>query len=105
MPALTGLRRERAEASRQWRNGKFRNTLPVGPRIEGGSLPIMRDYFFGESRVPSGPLPVESPLEAWSKPVSSSGFRVTWLGHSTVLLELDGLRVLTDPVFGERASP
>jgi L-ascorbate metabolism protein UlaG (beta-lactamase superfamily) len=30
---------------------------------------------------------------------------VTWLGHSTVLLELDGKRVLTDPVFGDRASP
>jgi L-ascorbate metabolism protein UlaG (beta-lactamase superfamily) len=30
---------------------------------------------------------------------------VTWLGHSTTLLEIDGLRVLTDPVWGERASP
>jgi len=30
---------------------------------------------------------------------------MTWLGHSTMLLEMDGLRVLTDPVFGERASP
>jgi L-ascorbate metabolism protein UlaG (beta-lactamase superfamily) len=37
--------------------------------------------------------------------VSSDGLRVTWLGHSTMLLELDGARVLTDPVFGERASP
>jgi L-ascorbate metabolism protein UlaG (beta-lactamase superfamily) len=27
------------------------------------------------------------------------------LGHSTVLLEIDGVRVLTDPVWGERASP
>lgn len=31
--------------------------------------------------------------------------RVTWLGHSTILVEIDGHRVLTDPVFGERASP
>jgi L-ascorbate metabolism protein UlaG (beta-lactamase superfamily) len=31
--------------------------------------------------------------------------RVTWLGHSTMVLEIDGLRVLTDPVFGQRASP
>jgi L-ascorbate metabolism protein UlaG (beta-lactamase superfamily) len=30
---------------------------------------------------------------------------VTWLGHSTLLLEMDGRRVLTDPVFGDRASP
>jgi L-ascorbate metabolism protein UlaG (beta-lactamase superfamily) len=31
--------------------------------------------------------------------------RVTWLGHSTLLLEIDGHRVLIDPVWGERASP
>jgi L-ascorbate metabolism protein UlaG (beta-lactamase superfamily) len=31
--------------------------------------------------------------------------RATWLGHSTVLVEIDGLRVLTDPVWGPRASP
>ncbi len=55
--------------------------------------------------MPQAPLPVESPLAAWATPVSSSGLRVTWLGHSTLLLEVDGLRVLTDPVFGERASP
>jgi L-ascorbate metabolism protein UlaG (beta-lactamase superfamily) len=35
----------------------------------------------------------------------SSGLRITWLGHSTLLLEVDGVTVLTDPVFGERASP
>ena len=34
-----------------------------------------------------------------------SGLRATWLGHSTVLIEIDGLRVLTDPVWGNRASP
>ena len=34
-----------------------------------------------------------------------TGLRVTWLGHSTVLIEIDGLRVLTDPVWGQRASP
>lgn len=30
---------------------------------------------------------------------------VTWLGHSTVLLQIGGLNVITDPVFSQRASP
>jgi N-acyl-phosphatidylethanolamine-hydrolysing phospholipase D len=30
---------------------------------------------------------------------------VTWVGHATVLLQLDGVNVLTDPNWGERASP
>jgi L-ascorbate metabolism protein UlaG (beta-lactamase superfamily) len=35
----------------------------------------------------------------------ASGLRVTWMGHSSMLLEIDGLRVLVDPVWDERASP
>jgi L-ascorbate metabolism protein UlaG (beta-lactamase superfamily) len=30
---------------------------------------------------------------------------VTWLGHATVLLDLDGVRLLTDPVLGRRIGP
>ena len=30
---------------------------------------------------------------------------VTWIGHATVLAQLGGLNVLTDPVFSQRASP
>jgi L-ascorbate metabolism protein UlaG (beta-lactamase superfamily) len=30
---------------------------------------------------------------------------VTWLGHSTVLLEIDGHRFLTDPVWSQRVGP
>lgn len=33
-----------------------------------------------------------------------SGLRITWLGHSSLLIEIDGLRLLTDPVFSARAS-
>ena len=53
---------------------------------------------------PRGALPIVSPLPTWTRP-PETGLRATWLGHSTVLLEVDGLRVLTDPVWGERASP
>ena len=30
---------------------------------------------------------------------------VTWIGHATVLVQLGGLNVLTDPIFSNRASP
>ncbi len=33
-----------------------------------------------------------------------SGLRVTWIGHSSLLIEIDGTRILTDPTWSERAS-
>jgi L-ascorbate metabolism protein UlaG (beta-lactamase superfamily) len=66
----------------------------------------MREFLFGgRKRKPPGAIPVASPLAGWTAPVGASGLRVTWLGHSTMLLEIDGLRVITDPVFGDRLGP
>lgn len=76
-----------------------------GLRDPNASMPTIRDFLCdGERRVPRAPLPCMNPLELWTKP-SGSGLRATWLGHSTVLVEIDGYRVLTDPVWGPRASP
>jgi len=36
---------------------------------------------------------------------NKSSFSVTWVGHSTLLIQMDGLNILTDPMWGERASP
>jgi L-ascorbate metabolism protein UlaG (beta-lactamase superfamily) len=68
-------------------------------------MPSVKDFFCeGGRRAPSAPLPALNPLETWRR-APQSGLRVTWLGHSTVLIEIDGVRVITDPVWGPRASP
>lgn len=105
MATLTGLRLERAQASPQYRGGTFHNAAKVSVLPKGGGVSVAADFVFGgQSRQPRGNIPVHSPLEAWRAPVES-GLRITWLGHSTTLVEIDGMRVLTDPVFGARASP
>lgn len=105
MRSLTGRRLERARASKQFRAGRFHNTSNVGPSVTGSMAPILADFFFGgKRRTPRTALPVENPVSTLeTRP--ASGFRVTWFGHSTVLLEMDGVRILTDPHFGRRASP
>lgn len=66
----------------------------------------MRRQLFGrEQRVPPAPVPIVPLTAADFAHAPSSGLRATWLGHSTVLLEIDGYRVLIDPVWGKRASP
>ncbi|WP_225413860.1 MBL fold metallo-hydrolase [Stigmatella hybrida] len=101
-----GLRLERMQASPRFRDGTFQNTANVASGLKRGTaFSTMGEYFLGgQARTPPGLLPSESPLATWATP-AGTGLRATWLGHSTVLLEIDGTRVLTDPVWGERASP
>jgi L-ascorbate metabolism protein UlaG (beta-lactamase superfamily) len=103
-----GLRRERVLASPRFHDGRFENTDPVATPMKPGQMwSTTGEYFFGGKgieRRPTRTLPVEDPRPLWARPVSS-GLRVTWLGHSTTLLEIDGVRLLTDPVWGERISP
>ncbi|MCB2016197.1 MAG: MBL fold metallo-hydrolase, partial [Hydrogenophaga sp.] len=108
-----GLRLERMRASTQWRSGPdgqvggFRNVHPVAPglRDPSASFPSLTDFLFGgERRVPSAPLPATDPRDGW-RHAPPSGLRATWLGHSTVMIEIGGQRLLTDPVWGPRASP
>jgi hypothetical protein len=94
-------------ASARWAGERFRNLQPVIPglRDPNASMPTLAEFLCGgERRLPRGPLPSLNPLQAWARP-PASGLRATWLGHSTVLIEIDGLRVLTDPIWGTRASP
>ena len=93
----------RLDRSPQWRDGRFRNRLP---RVDGPLHRMVGEFFFGGSghRKPDAPLPVEGRSAADFAAPPASGLRATWLGHSTTLLELDGARLLLDPVWAERAS-
>lgn len=55
----------------------------------------------GDPKQTLGPFHTDTAV--YSSP-SSNGLRVTWMGHSTLLIEIDGYRILTDPVWSERAS-
>lgn len=101
-----GQRLERMKASPRWVDNAFQNLHPILPHLKSGAaMPGITEFLCGGGRrVPTAPLPSRDPLPGWSRP-AETGLRATWLGHSTVLVELDGLRVLTDPVWGERASP
>ncbi|MGI9289557.1 MAG: MBL fold metallo-hydrolase, partial [Pseudomonadales bacterium] len=102
-----GERLERLRQSPLWDGERLRNIHPVLPGLRDpkSRLPTLTEFFCSDgNRVPPAPLPANDPRETWLKPPSSK-LRATWLGHSTVLIEIDGFRVLTDPVWGHRASP
>jgi L-ascorbate metabolism protein UlaG (beta-lactamase superfamily) len=53
-------------------------------------------------RQPLGPFRTEARIY---REAPAGGLRITWMGHSSLLVEIDGVRLLIDPVWDERASP
>ncbi|MFK0290387.1 MBL fold metallo-hydrolase [Streptomyces sp. NPDC090442] len=104
----TGERLARMRRSPQFVDGQFRNPTPTRQLLRGAALPMARTQLSREGRLrraPVGRIPVHRPTAAdWVRP-PASGLRLTWMGHSSVFAEIDGHRVLFDPVWGERCSP
>jgi len=97
-----GARLQRAQASPQWRHGRFDQGLPNHMDYVGM---LVRFLLRRGTKVPTAAVPVEATdPSAFARP-PASGLGLTWLGHSSVLVELEGVRVLLDPMWGPRASP
>lgn len=103
-----GERMERIRRSPNFADGVFRNPVSARTRPSGSTVEFAKIYFEKESRArraPTGTIPVHpTTLADLAKP-PVSGLRLTWMGHSSVLAEIDGHRVLFDPVWGDRCSP
>ncbi|MFJ4843314.1 MBL fold metallo-hydrolase [Streptomyces sp. NPDC088746] len=103
-----GVRMERIRRSPNFADGVFQNPEGARTRPSGSMLEFAKVYFHKEQRArrsPLGTVPVHATTLADLAAPPASGLRVTWLGHSSVLTEIDGRRVLFDPVWGERCSP
>lgn len=89
-------------ASDHWDGARFVNAAPVESDWPGMWRAVQDASADPEPAAP--PPVVVPPSGAWDA-APASGLRVTWLGHSTMLIEVDGARFLTDPVWSERPSP
>jgi L-ascorbate metabolism protein UlaG (beta-lactamase superfamily) len=101
-----GSMEKKNEKSKNFKDGKFVNSLPTNITAPGRFWELSYKWLFGggKDRVPEKDIPVHKSSKAdLSKPVSNE-IRFIWLGHSTILLEIEGKRFLFDPVFSQRAS-
>jgi L-ascorbate metabolism protein UlaG (beta-lactamase superfamily) len=62
---------------------------------------------FSKSRytTPDGPVAVQMVTTYNFETAPGTGLAVTWFGHSSFLVEIEGCRILIDPVWGDRISP
>jgi L-ascorbate metabolism protein UlaG (beta-lactamase superfamily) len=88
--------------SAQWKDGIFQNPQPL---INDAWGSITGAGATSPDTSPREAVPTEAIDPKRFATAPPSGLRVTWLGHSTTLVELDGARVLTDPIWSNRISP
>ena len=97
-------------------NGRFVN--PVGELLGGGNR-VRIPFLWGRIKTTLRPRPgahgttdsATSYFRRSLQGVATQGVygqgapTVTWIGHATLLVEMDGVRFLTDPIWSKRASP
>lgn len=101
----TGERLERIKTSTQYKNGSFQNLSHTPNFTEGASFfSVMNEFFFKkhERKKPAAGLPssktglhaLRHEEDAW-----------IWMGHSSYFMQVDGKKILVDPVLSGSASP
>jgi L-ascorbate metabolism protein UlaG (beta-lactamase superfamily) len=93
-----------ANRSPNYRDGVFANLEPASESslTRQQQFMLVRDVLGGNSdQQPPRPVPLVTPDPS----VVPGDLAVTWYGHSSVLIEVDGYRILADPVWSERCSP
>lgn len=87
--------------SPNFKDGRFRNLIPTSMMAEDYSILKSMYDFYIKSDPNKSP---EKPIETKSLEVNKKG--IAWLGHSTVLMKLDGLTIIADPMLnGNRIPP
>ncbi|WP_102143384.1 MBL fold metallo-hydrolase [Mycobacterium hubeiense] len=94
-----------ARRSPHYRDGAFVNIDPASTLSldrEQQRLLIRELVDARNTGRPPGPIPL---AEQATTDVTAAGLAVSWYGHSSALVEVDGYRVLADPIWSRRCSP
>ena len=101
----SGKRLQNIRKSPNFKNGKFQNIHHTPSLTEGASyVGVISDFFFKQNpaRVPEKKIPAIK-TDLFSIPIQQNV--LVWFGHSSYYIQLDGKRMLIDPVFSGDASP
>lgn len=101
----SGKRLEIIKRSPNYKNGQFQNIHFTPNLAEGVSMfTVIRKFFFekGEHKKPPGILPSEKTDLLNLDPRNNV---LVWFGHSSYFIQVDGIKILVDPVFSGAASP
>jgi L-ascorbate metabolism protein UlaG (beta-lactamase superfamily) len=106
--SASGDRLDRMKDSERYENGKFINSVPTAQGIKDWKdIPSLLYKFIKKepNQEPDWEIPVNRIDSTNIMNTADSVTQLTWFGHSTFLLEMDGKKILIDPMLGDVPSP
>jgi len=103
--APSGDRLERIRQSPNYKNGQFQNLSHTPALAEDTNFfRVLKEFFFNKSKRtrPAGPIPSQK-TDLLNLPPGKDV--LVWFGHSSYFMQLDGKKILVDPVLSGHASP
>lgn len=93
-------------ALEHYKNGKFINQVPTSMSMDfKTNISMIRDFVKkNPNRVPRVGIPMEK-IDVSRFHSESKDSKITWFGHSALLIEIDGKNILVDPMFGNAPTP
>ncbi|MGG5207582.1 MBL fold metallo-hydrolase [Chryseobacterium sp. MIQD13] len=100
-----GKRLEMVKKSPHYKNGKFRNFIEK-PTISDGYSFTGEIWKALTKKYPhTEPVDVLPSIKTNLKTIPADRNVIVWFGHSSFFLQLDGVKILVDPIFSGNASP
>ncbi|MEM7297242.1 MAG: MBL fold metallo-hydrolase [Bacteroidota bacterium] len=104
----SGERLERIKKANNYEEGVFVNTVETNMDMPWSTLKkVLSHYLFADKsdKSPKEPIQTQPFTSELFQNVNDSLIAMTWFGHSSILLKVDGVTILADPVLvGKRAS-
>ncbi len=100
----TGSRQEQIENAKNYQKGEFQNVLPTHISAKDVSMRKMLWKFLNKPKEVKPPATIPN-IQTNLKELDNNEQIFVWFGHSSYFLQVNGLRILVDPVFSGNASP
>ena len=103
--SIEDVKMDKINKSKQFRNDKFNNYKPSPDWGFLKMFPIMWDFLVtNNDRKPDIELPTQKVDFNQITNANSDELKVTWIGHSSQIINIDGKIVLTDPIFENKTA-
>jgi len=98
--SIGDIKMEKIEKSAHYKEGEFINYIPSPDWGITDVIPIMWDFIFtGNDRKPDEILPISQVDFNQIVNAKTDELKVTWVGHSSLIINIDGKIILTDPIY------